>query len=92
MDPNSPYKHECEILLYLFNHKKIYREFFKKIEKVDDYKYKENALKNLINNNIVRKTSSKDGSLYEFHSPKIRLAIQICEKENQNKLKGKTNE
>ena len=50
------WRHEYEILFYLINHKKIDDAFFKNLADVDDIKNKENALENLIKNNIVRKT------------------------------------
>ena len=81
----STWKHEIEILLLLFNHKKIKNDFFQNPD-VDDLQKKKIALENLIQKNVVRETSSECGSIYEFHSPKYRLAIKIWKEENEKFL------
>ena len=71
------YKDECEILFFLAKNKKLDNEEIFEVEDAEVNKRKTDVLQNLINENIVRKTSTLDeGKIFEFHSPKYDLAVK----------------
>ena len=76
LDSPKIYKDECEILVFLAKNKKLRNGIFLG-DDAEVNKRKSDALRNLIDENIVRKTSTLDkGKFCEFHSPKYDLAVK----------------
>ena len=70
------WEYECLILNYLHKNQKLKNELTQG-KNVEEAHRILNALKNLIDNNIVRQTSTVDqGKIYELHSPKYALALK----------------
>ena len=77
MDPFT-WKYEVQILSFLIEHKEqnLNDELIRE-PNVEVIERKMKALKNLIDDNIVRKTSTLDrGKISELHSPKYALALK----------------
>ena len=69
-------KDECELLSFLADHKKLDNESALG-RNVEEIKRKEKALQKLIEENIVRQSSTLDkGKISEFYSPKYALAVK----------------
>lgn len=71
------WKDECEILFFLCQNKKLLGKELSLGLNLEEIKTKKKALQNLIDENILRQTSTEySGKITEFHSPKYALAVK----------------
>jgi len=78
-------EYEIKLLNHLLEEKTIDLSYFSAHR--EEYAKISEALKYLISENLIRKTSSLAENYYELHSPKYRIGMRIL-KENEAKKKG----